>query len=67
MVEGSLPPLFLIVVGLPLGELTRLRLRSKIDAAPFLASVELNPWIREGEVLSALPIALVLGSTRRTV
>ncbi len=66
-VEPSLPALFPIVAFLPLKELTRPPLRSKIDAAPLLASEVLNPLLLEiFAVLKVSPVLLPLGLILKT-
>ena len=47
-------------------DLDRSTPRLKIDAAPLLASEELNPSVCDDEVLTLLPKVLVVGSTLKT-
>lgn len=57
------------VVGIEvLPELVRSRLRSKIDWAPFLAPVELNPLAGDGPIpADVLPEFLLVGSIAYTL
>jgi len=51
----------------PLKELTRVLLRSKIDAAPLLASEVLNPLLPEiSAALKVSPVLLPSGLTLKT-
>jgi hypothetical protein len=50
----------------PLDIAVLLKLRLKIDVAALLESEDLNPCVRVRDVLIALPMVLVVGSTART-
>ena len=64
---GTAPPNLLPPVPVRAGDLAVTRLRLEIDAAPFLASGDANPWERLPSAVRvpAVPVVLVVGSTLR--
>jgi hypothetical protein len=76
LIEGALKDLswvpvnpFPVVGAIVFADLPRSRLRSEIDAAPLLASAELNPplWDTSLSTLKPLPLILFTGSITTTV